>query len=133
MDLFTEFERVSAQYGSNWTKLSERDQTLLVVWELEAEVNNGGFEQYFFNSAGDLARDAPSALRRIGASKMADVVEAANATFGPKGPPANREARQSQLESLVDTDESMFDAFDQRFTAYPDDLATLLAAYLETA
>ena len=25
------------------------------VWLLEAEVNNGGFDQYYFNSAGDLA------------------------------------------------------------------------------
>jgi hypothetical protein len=40
--------------GGTWDALSDRDRILITVWELEADVNNGGFDQYFFNSAGDL-------------------------------------------------------------------------------
>jgi hypothetical protein len=42
-----------------------------VVEGLEAEVNNGGFDQYFFKSAGDEAVAAIAALIAIGATKIA--------------------------------------------------------------
>ena len=41
-----------------------------LVDELEAEINNGGFDQYFFNSAGDKAAEAINALEAIGANKQ---------------------------------------------------------------
>ena len=53
-------------------QLSQAEQTFRLVWELEGEVNNGGFEQHFFNSSGDIARLAPDALREIGAAATAD-------------------------------------------------------------
>jgi hypothetical protein len=56
------------------------------VWELEADVNNGGFDQYYFNSSGDLAGDAVESLNAIGAKNTADVVRQANALFGAGGP-----------------------------------------------
>ena len=64
--------------GSNFDLLSERDKTLATIWALEAEVNNGGFDQFFFNSGGDLAFYAPTALRAIGAERMADLAQEAN-------------------------------------------------------
>ena len=34
----------------SWSELSEPERAFVAVWELEAEVNNGGFSQYFFNA-----------------------------------------------------------------------------------
>ena len=43
--------------------LSPGERVFLYVWNLEAEVNNGGFEQFYLNSAGDNAIETPVALR----------------------------------------------------------------------
>jgi hypothetical protein len=72
--------------GENFECLAARDRVLVTIWGLEAEVNNGGFDQYYFNGAGNQAFFAPEALRLIGASRMAEVVARANAVFGPEGP-----------------------------------------------
>lgn len=39
------------------------------MWELEAEVNNGGFIRFYSNSTGDRARETAAALRAIGADR----------------------------------------------------------------
>ncbi|MGZ3408675.1 MAG: DMP19 family protein [Polyangia bacterium] len=41
------------------TAFAPVERTLLDIALVEAEVNNGGFHQYFFNSAGDRAMPAP--------------------------------------------------------------------------
>jgi hypothetical protein len=45
----------------------DRDETITFIDDLEAEVNNGGFHQYFYNSAGDNTAEAIRALEEIGA------------------------------------------------------------------
>jgi len=62
--------------------LSEIDRILVSIWALEADVNNGGFHQYYFNSSGDTAHYAPAALRAIGAPIMACIVDKANPCSG---------------------------------------------------
>jgi len=46
---------------------------------LEAEVNNGGFHQYFWNSSGNFARDALDGLKLIGAQAHAKLLQQAMA------------------------------------------------------
>jgi hypothetical protein len=41
-----------------------------LVSNLEAEINNGGFDQYFFNSTGDRTAETIRALELIGAKKQ---------------------------------------------------------------
>src|SRR5688572_28591093 len=84
---------------TGWHGLSSAEQVFLSVWELEAEVNNGGFNQYFFNSTGDRARGAPAALRSIGASNAAAIVDRALASFAQRFP-EDRDARQAVLEEI---------------------------------
>ncbi len=101
---------------------------LRLIEELEAEVNNGGFDQFFFNAAGDHAEATIRALKTVGALEMADIVRRACARFPGGMPPANRNARQARLE-LLSPDSGAFEQEDADFLAYPDDLASLVAAY----
>jgi hypothetical protein len=134
IDLDSEFARACAAFdGTNFDELSERDKILVTIWGLEADVNNGGFDQYFFNGSGDQAHFAPEALERIGASEMAAIVRKANSLFGENGPPADSDTRQGLLESLTERNEELFDDLDRQFYEYPNDLAALLAAYLSQA
>lgn len=134
MDALTaEFEKACARFdGTNFESLDEVDQVLVTIWGLEADVNNGGFDQFYFNGSGDLAFFAPAALRLIGAHQMADIVARANAVFGPDGPARSGQVRQSQLFLVAppDSDLDAWDDLDRAFYGYPDDIAALLQKFL---
>jgi hypothetical protein len=80
-------------------KLPEAAGHLLAVWLCDAEVCNGGFHQFFFNSTGVLAPEAAEGYRAAGLAECADLVEAAIARFDEPYP-RNRAARQAVLETL---------------------------------
>ena len=52
-----------------------------LIETLEGEVNNGGFDQFFYNSAGNNTADTILALQAIGAARTADIVKRAAAMF----------------------------------------------------
>jgi hypothetical protein len=90
--------------------LSPDDRMVLSVGELEADINNGGFGQYLDNKGEARAREALKHLSTIGAKRTARWLTAALAA------PADR----GGLEKL-----------DQQFLARPEDLASLVMAYIE--
>jgi hypothetical protein len=63
---------------SSWNKPR---QAIYIIWALETEVNNGGFNQFYFNSSGQYADLIPEALKLVGATKFAYLVERANAIY----------------------------------------------------
>lgn len=111
--------------------LTEAEFTAFVVDGVEREVANGGFSQFYFNSAGDQARETVEALHRIGAHKMAELVEKANAAFGERGPNPDRDKRQEQLDEIGDTSEKLWNDLDGEWNDYPDDITTLMRKYVQ--
>jgi len=84
IDVFEVSDRVFDRYSrSGYATLSKPEQVFVCVWGLDGEVNNGGFDQYFFNSAGDHALDSPNALLAIRAHVTAKIVQEANALWIP--------------------------------------------------
>jgi hypothetical protein len=130
-DLLCDLEsRVEARLAKvGYEALSEAERVLWSVWCLEAEVNDGGFDQYFFNSAGDHALDVVKALVLIGAKQCAEIVRMAIGLFPPSGPSREREARCAQLELLRDAHEAELSACDDAFYEYLEPLETLLATF----
>src|SRR5262245_40957773 len=61
-------------------------RTLFAAHWCESEVSNGGFRQFFANSAGILAPEALAAFRNLGMPRTAAIVEQAIGTFGPEYP-----------------------------------------------
>ena len=100
------------------------------VWTLEAEVNNGGFHQYFFNSGGDTANFASTALQQIGALKCAAIVERALRIVSTSPLPVDWEERQTLLDDLGDELLDRLEPLDAEFYAYPDDLTSLLFEFV---
>jgi len=99
-----------------------------LVENLEAELNNGGFEQFFFNAAGDLTAETIEALVAIGATHTASVVRRAAARFPGGMPPSDRNARQALLET-ISPDSDAFEEDDAAFLEYRDKLSELAANY----
>jgi hypothetical protein len=59
--------------------LSRGRQAIFATWVLEAEVNNGGFNQYFYNfaSSGQYAEEARDGFRHINAIKHSELTQKA--------------------------------------------------------
>lgn len=68
------------EYGSviKWNKSR---QAIYMIWWLEGEVNNGGFNQYYANSSGQYYKLLPEALQLVGAVKFAEITQQANDTY----------------------------------------------------
>lgn len=111
-----------------WTKLSRQERIVLAVWQLEAEVNNGGFDQYFRNSAGEHAPFAIEALLEIGAPNCAAVV--GRATQLVLGGAWDWSAARNAFGDASPNTGDAFEPLDQEFYLYPDDLEALLSAYV---
>lgn len=132
IDLEARFEAALSKFdGENFDQLSEIDRILVTIWWIEAEVNNGGFDQYYFNSAGNEAYFAPVALAMIGAHRMSEIAVEANARFGSDGPSRSREERQAQLDRLTADGEEPWEGLDEAFQAYPDDVGMLTRQFLQ--
>ncbi len=99
-----------------------------LIEDLEAELNNGGFDQFFFNSAGDRTFETIVALEAIGATHTASIVRAAASKFPGGLPSSDRDVRQEQLES-VSPELDAFEAEDEAFLVYTEDLGTLVSIY----
>ena len=106
--------------------LSEPQRYYLTLWWLDADVKNGGFTQYFFNSSGDLAGDAPEAAKAVGASEAARIIRKAVALFGPDGPAADRDERMDRLSAI---ESATLAALDAEYYDCRDDLQELLPLY----
>lgn len=107
--------------------LSDTEKSIWVIEELQVEVNNGGFHQYFFNSAGNHASLLTVALEEVGAQEIRDLCRGAMSLF-PGGRPADdRFTRQVQLEEAermlgVDIVEQRLGELDERFYPLQEDL-----------
>ena len=86
----------------DYNDLSSPERVFLVIWELESEVNNGGFHQYFYNSGGALAPHVVGALKTIDAPATADIVQRAlNAVVNAITSWSDDARRQSGMNSTL--------------------------------
>ena len=117
-------------YGDSLDKLSNSQKTFFFNQNLEREINNGGFNQFYFNSAGDFAHETIESLKAIGAHKTAEIVKKANDQF-PKGiVPSDRAVRQELLEKIEIKANEFWDELDQKFFEYEEDLNSLNMEYV---
>lgn len=116
-----------ANYG--YDDLKQPEKVVICVWSLKGEIDNGGFEQWFFNESGDWAIDTPESLRLINAPLAAAMVENSIAIF-PKGPPPqNTDERREFLESASDDTNKKWHQLSEQFYKEEEDLESLLLAY----
>jgi Domain of unknown function (DUF4375) len=89
LDLDTYLCELSS-YGHELEKLTEPQKTFYFNQYLEKEINNGGFNQYFYNSSGDFAHQAIISLRQINAIKTAEILQLAIDQFPNSTVPKDR-------------------------------------------
>jgi hypothetical protein len=109
VEAWVAYERLSREDAAQPTLA---DRRLLALGGLRTEVNNGGFHQYFFNSAGDLVTEALDAAEAAGADELASLIRRGLSLLNVSAP-ADQVARQSALgdiepEEFADLDDDYY-------------------------
>ena len=110
--------------------LSENERIIKQIWLLESEVTNGGFDQYFFNSAGNNALETVDTLRRVGSKETLALLIQAIEAFGPNPPSSDRETRWAQMDMLPEAASEEWGRLDGEFYNYTESLAALVVNFI---
>jgi hypothetical protein len=110
--------------------LTDPERVFYCVWILEGQVNNGGFDQFFFNSSGNYSTETVDALEKIGAAKTAGIVRRANSVFKNGQPSKNWTARQEELLAMPESVTQILTQLDKEFYKYEEDLSKLLYEFV---
>jgi HEAT repeat protein len=97
------------------------------MWMLDAEVGNGGFDQYFSNSSGDDWQAALAGFDAFDAPRAALLREVVAAFDSP--PSIRRSARGLQLVALNSKRADALAAFDKRYYALPTPILVTIARH----
>lgn len=111
-------------YESSLVQFSTPQRLAFAIHWYASEVNNGGHDQFFFNSTGIVWPDALEGFRAIGAEKAFAILFEAASRFDVK-PSRERDLRIEQLERV----EAGFDDLDDRFYELDEDIYTLTIEY----
>ncbi len=119
-----------SEYGEKIKKLNSSQRTFLFVENLEREINNGGFNQFYFNSSGDFSQETVTALLEIGANKTAEIVKRANSEFKNGTVPKERTERQNELELIEEKAEENWNNCYSEFYKYQENITELLISFV---
>ena len=122
---------LSPIFYSNPEKLSSKEQQIVLIEELEREINNGGFNQFFYNSAGDYAHETIAALREVKSVKFLKTMESAVSLFPDSKVPRNRNEREKILERIENDANPEWDRLDSEFLEYDEDIYSLLIDFIQ--
>ena len=112
-------------YGDDYTKLTEPQKIFYYNQNLEREINNGGFNQFFCNSSGDNTHETILSLKTIGAEKTATILQKAIEQFPNKTVPKDRVIRTEIVEKIEEFANEIWNLLDEEFFNYEDDLNSL--------
>ena len=103
------------KFKFNYDKLIYHEKVIMCTADLIADVNNGGFHQYYFNSYSNYAIEVPKYFNELGLKNISKIVKEANNIFGYKGPSTIRKQRQEQLDNLTKNENSKLSKLDNKF------------------
>ncbi len=96
-----------SKYGTDLSPLSYIQRVVLYVANITGEVNNGGFNQFYFNNSGNYAHETHEALVFIGATKTAEILKQANDLWPDQLVPRDRDKRFEMLVDITKKDTSI--------------------------
>ncbi|RXM47701.1 DUF4375 domain-containing protein [Flavobacterium sp. YO12] len=121
--LLMTFSSCLGQVSSNKEKTNISKPTANIE-ELEMEVNNGGFNQYFFNSSGQNCFETLKSLKKNKKFKTAKILESAINLINPKklsNEDLIKKLRNREVEELNNEKiNTKLELLDLEFYKYPD-------------
>lgn len=132
-----EFRETRALLEDRWRdqgfdRLLPEERDFIVLWWLEADVFNGGFHQYFFNSSGDGAPSALVALDALGAPLTAGILREALSQLACTPYISDTALRRKHLATLEHA-WARFDPVTDRLQDLPEDFVSLAIERVKSA
>lgn len=110
--------------------LSKPQQAIYIIWGMESEVNNGGFNQYYYNSSGQFAKFAPEALKLVGAKQFAALMHTANDVYEKEKDRITKE-QDGTIEGFSKSyDNNPLEKFDDQYHKLKEPLMELQIAFI---
>jgi hypothetical protein len=90
-----------AEKSLGWQGLTTAEKHLRAIDELDCEVRNGGFAQYYFNSSAEHWHEAAAGLEAITAVLHMELFKQTLAAFPDASPSIDRDERSNQLAKVA--------------------------------
>ena len=124
------------RYESDLSAFSKGQRLIFAIEWYEAEVCNGGHDQFFYNSTGVVWKDTLEGFKLIGAEKCAENFENVINKFGGTIP-FDREERQKKLDEISYDSEKdayldIFGEYDSVFYGIDEELENLMMKYIKS-
>ena len=107
-------------YGESLDGLSPEAQSFYLCYSLDAEVNNGGFSSFIYNSTGQWGPETIEALETVGAPQTAELLRQVIALLVCDEYPRDIIERNEILNLSSDAFDRSIDELDNAFFASPD-------------
>ena len=120
----------SDQQLASLLALPKAQQVIYITWTLEGEVNNGGFNQFYYNSSGQFAELAPEALKLVGATQYAALTDAANEVYEKNKERITKYQDGTSEGFSKSYENNPLDKFDDQFYVMKEPLMDLQVAYI---
>lgn len=106
-------------------------QHIFGIFQLEAEVNNGGFNQFFYNSSSQFIDEAHNGCLAIGANNTANVVAKAVDIIMHEMEMQKKTREIGTLEAFMQSyDDTKLGVCDDEFYNYAEDLQMMCVSYI---
>jgi Domain of unknown function (DUF4375) len=102
------------QPDENLSALNPGERAVFAVLFLEAEVNNGGHFQFFFNT-GQLTDEALAGLQRLDAKEYEQLLQRVVAQFPGCDVPDDLDDVQAEIDKMSPEQEALVESADDRF------------------
>ena len=124
---------LAALQAAGWKldSLPQREQELVALWRMEADINNGGFMQFLCNWGDPTCQLALLALGKIGATRTHAILA------GMRGLIDRFEAAPEVIElndiygAMTEAEQARLQELDEAYFEYPDNLARLGLAHYD--
>ncbi len=113
-------------------RLSPEARLVYVVMAFDGEIHNGGFDQFFHNSAGNYFEEIRVYLEKLGAKNSLRMLNSAMDIFPNSQVPKDRYERQNILVPIGEKEEvqNKLNKLNEEFWKYEDNLTERLNNYI---
>ncbi|MGF1767085.1 DMP19 family protein [Enterovibrio makurazakiensis] len=126
------YELLASKYDAvaGYDLLRESEQILVHPLELEGQVLNGGFSQYFENMYGDNVFAALASFKKIGMNEAYKIVQKVIELFPDSSPEKNEEDRIMQFDLMSEESQKKIDDLSHQFSLLEEHNAKLFIRYI---
>ncbi|WP_445657389.1 DMP19 family protein [Achromobacter sp. NCFB-sbj8-Ac1-l] len=119
--------------GWQLDSLSPRDQELVALWRMEADINNGGFMQFLCNWGDPTCQLALGALKKIGAARTHAILADMRGLIDRFEESPEVVQLNDIYGAMTEDEQARLQELDEAYFEYPDNLARLGLAYYGAA